>query len=373
MPNFKPKTNKKIKINKNSIVTVDNKHNEIIESINKKEYDIPKLEQQIDFLNIKLENAEDRIKKENITKKINSIERKINNIKNLKLNYYLDNSKLIFDYFENKKDICKDNNKKIMLNNFFKSSKEKNDINNNDNDKDVNYSKKYLINVDDNFLNIDDYIEKPYNCKCGGEYVPVEYDGIMICKLCSKQEIHLIDHDKPSYKEPPKEVCFYAYKRINHFREILAQFQAKETTQIEDIVIENIKKQVKKERLQKSQLTNNKTKQILKKLGYNKYYEHIPFIKEKLGIKPPTMSIELENTLCNLFMEIQSPYSKFCPNERQNFLNYYYVLYKMCELLGQDQYLDHFYMLKDPVKRMEQDVIWKKICDELKWQFIPTP
>ena len=33
-------------------------------------------------------------------------------------------------------------------------------------------------------------------------------------------------------KEPPKEVCFYAYKRINHFREILAQFQAKETTQI---------------------------------------------------------------------------------------------------------------------------------------------
>ena len=32
---------------------------------------------------------------------------------------------------------------------------------------------------------------------------------------------------KPSYKEPPKEVCFYAYKRINHFREILAQFSSK--------------------------------------------------------------------------------------------------------------------------------------------------
>ena len=111
----------------------------------------------------------------------------------------------------------------------------------------------------------------------------------------------------------------------------------------------------------------------MKKLGYNKYYEHIPFIKEKLGIKPPTMSIELENTLCNLFMEIQAPYAKFCPNERQNFLNYYYVLYKMCELLGYDEYLKYFYMLKDPIKRMEQDIIWKKICAELNWEFIPTP
>ena len=111
----------------------------------------------------------------------------------------------------------------------------------------------------------------------------------------------------------------------------------------------------------------------MKNLGYNKYYEHIPFIKEKLGIKPPTMSIELENTLCNLFLEIQQPYAKFCPNERVNFLNYYYVLFKMCELLGEDEYLPHFYMLKDPVKRMEQDEIWKKICEELNWEFIETP
>jgi len=29
-------------------------------------------------------------------------------------------------------------------------------------------------------------------------------------------------------------------------------------------------------------------------------------------------------------------------------------------------------MLKDREKRMEQDDIWKKICDELNWQFIPT-
>ena len=40
------------------------------------------------------------------------------------------------------------------------------------------------------------------------------------------------------------------------------------------------------------------------------------FIKDRLGIKPPIMSPILEETLCNLFMDIQIPYSKYCPNDR---------------------------------------------------------
>ena len=31
-------------------------------------------------------------------------------------------------------------------------------------------------------------------------------------------------------------------------------------------------------------MDNKKAKDILKKLGYNKYYEHIPFIKDKLEL-----------------------------------------------------------------------------------------
>jgi len=41
-------------------------------------------------------------------------------------------------------------------------------------------------------------------------------------------------------------------------------------------------------------------------------------------------------------------------------------------LLGEDGYLEHFPMLKDPEKRMEQDEIWKKICLDLDWEYIPT-
>ena len=237
-----------------------------------------------------------------------------------------------------------------------------------------NFVNKYLINIDDSFINIDNYINISNICKsCNkGELIPVDHEGILIFNNCHINVKYLVDNEKSSYKEPPKELCFYAYKRINHFREILAQFQAKETTQIPDEVLENIKLQIKKERITLEQITNKKAKDILKKLGYNKYYEHIPFIKDKLGIKPPIMTPELEETLCNLFMDIQAPYAKYCPDDRVNFLNYYYTIYKLCELLDQTQFLDYFPMLKDREKRIEQDDIWKQICNELDWEFIPT-
>ena len=42
------------------------------------------------------------------------------------------------------------------------------------------------------------------------------------------------------------------------------------------------------------------------------------------------------------------------------------------ELLDQTQFLDYFPMLKDREKRIDQDDIWRQICNELNWEFIPT-
>jgi hypothetical protein len=380
MPTFKPKSNKKIKFNKKSVVTIDTKHKEFLNEFTKDENNI--LDYKSEMINLKKQLRDENEsltieQKLDIKDKISELKESIKDIKHKKKDYFLDNSKYIFDYFENKKNISTGTNSQTItnksnaLNNFFKI---KEDDKVNLIQKDNNTVLKYLTNVSDDFLDINNFVYQTDICQVchKGELIPLEEDGIMVCNICSRSIPYLIENEKPSYKEPPKEVCFYAYKRINHFKEILAQFQGKETTQIPPDVIENIKLQIKKERIELVQITNIKTKEILKKLGYNKYYEHIPFIKDKLGIKPPIMSPELEETLCNLFIELQSPYSKFCPDDRVNFLNYYYTAYKLCELLGEDSYLEHFPMLKDPEKRMEQDVIWKKICQELDWEFIPT-
>jgi len=367
MPNFKPKTKKKIRMNKKSIITVDNKHNEKMREINiirKKK--IPQLKKEKKILKERILTETILEKKLDLQDKLHEVKIELSRLKVVRKKYLLDNSKYIFDYFEKKKEISEGNNKTKILHSFFDNKSVNKPTN-------QSFVQKYLTNVDEKLLDINNYSQKNDVCpNCSCELIPVDYEGVLICKGCSQFYPYLIEHEKPSYKEPPKEVCFYAYKRINHFREILAQFQAKETTQIPDQVLIEIKQQIKKERIDLTQMTNKKAKCILKKLGYNKYYEHIPFIKDKLGIKPPIMNPELEETLCNLFLEIQKPYAKHCPGDRVNFLNYYYVLYKMCELLGETKFLAFFPMLKDPVKRIEQDDVWKKICKELKWEFIIT-
>jgi hypothetical protein len=380
MPSFKPKTTKKIKVNKKNSTTLDGKHKEFVNEFHKDEQDnIPKL--KLERENIKLllhKNKEERtLTIEQILDYKDRVEEIGTLIKSLKIkkkDYFLDNSEFIFDYFENKKNISKGDaptNKNKILDSFFKIKTENVNVIENKNN---NIFQKYLSNIDESFLDINSFITSTDICQScyKGELIPMDDEGVLICNICSTNVPYLIENEKPSYKEPPKEVCFYAYKKINHFKEILAQFQGKETTQIPVEVIESLKLQIKKERIDLEKLTYYKVKELLKKLGYNKYYEHINFIKDKLGIKPPIISQDLEETLCNFFMEIQYPYAKHCPDYRVNFLHYYYVLFKLFELLGEQHYLPEIPMLKDREKLIEQDTIWKKICGELDWEFIAT-
>jgi len=384
MPSFKPKTDKKIIVSEKSTITLDGKHSEKISDFSKDESRIQELTLELRVLKEKhsritgsalsgqrLDQQLERVDR------MNAIKSEIRCLKQSKSDYFLDNSKYVFGYFENKKQISDGSNQMVpntRLDSFFKVNTDAERTIRNMESSNHNIIQRYLSNIDTAFLDVDKYVYASDVCKScyKGELSPIEDEGVMICNLCGNSIKYLVENDKPSYKEPPKEVCFYAYKKINHFKEILSQFQGKETTQIPAEVIENLKSQITKERIELSDLTYYKCKDLLKKLGYNKYYEHINFIKNKLGIQPVLISQELEKTLCNFFMEIQYPYAKHCPDYRVNFLHYYYVVYKLFELLDQTAYLEHIPMLKDREKLIEQDSIWKKICDELDWEFIAT-
>ncbi len=175
-------------------------------------------------------------------------------------------------------------------------------------------------------------------------------------------------------QETSEKIVNYSYKRENHFNEWLSQFQAQEMTTIPEEVIEQLRGELKKMKIKKLEdITHAKIRGLLKKLRLNKYYEHVPYITNILnGIKPPNMPQELEETLRIMFKDIQRPFDDNCPTERKNFLSYSYVLYKFCELLSEDEYLQYFPLLKSKEKLYQQDVIWKKVCNDLKWEFIPT-
>lgn len=217
-----------------------------------------------------------------------------------------------------------------------------------------------------------------YTCKkCHEPRIMSLAEATMICPMCGDAEInfemgaHNMSYDQEVNSDV--NICF-AYKRINHFNEWMAQFQAKESTFIPQEIIDSLRYELKKIRISDmTHITQKKVKDLLKKLKFNKYYEHVPQITNMLsGVSPPTMPSHVEEQLRNMFRDIQEPFERHKPKGRSNFLSYGYCLYKFCELLGHDEFLDSFPLLKSREKLYQQDCIFKKICDDLEWEFLPT-
>ena len=367
--------------------TIDEKHTEMLNLFENYELiQVPQLQEEIENLKLQVKTLKSNQIEVymDIRDKIIKKRQEIKHLKSQRKNYLLENSNYIFQYFEQKKDISTGGAKQSVnvLNSFFKIKVKEEEETSSENTIDTFQNSRkafqnYWKNVNNEITNIQDFVVTTDVCQyCfKGELIPQDEEGILICNndKCAKFITYIVDSSKPVNKEPPNEVSYTAYIRLNHFKEILSQFQAKETTQIPPEVIAQIKARIKKERIKDyKQIDYDKMREILKKLRLNKYFEHIQYINSMFGIKPPVMNEELHETLCVLFIEIQKPWAVHCPPNRTNFFNYTYTLYQLCVLLDQTQYLPYIPMMKDREKQLEQDMIWKKVCNDLDWKFFPT-
>jgi predicted nucleic acid-binding Zn-ribbon protein len=208
---------------------------------------------------------------------------------------------------------------------------------------------------------------------CSVEMTFYQNEAKLGCPSCGFEEFILIDSEKPSYKDPPREITYFAYKKANHFNEWLAQFQAKENTDIPHDIIDQVLGELRKERIRDpKKVKKEKILEVLRKLKLSKMYDHVQQIKNRIQqqMTSLTLSKEVEEKLQHMFKEIQPAFIKYCPKGRSNFLSYPYVLYKMCQLLEMDEFLPCFQLLKSREKLYQQDQVWQKICQDLGWQFI---
>jgi hypothetical protein len=228
------------------------------------------------------------------------------------------------------------------------------------------------LNIAENADNIKKMAEHCAPCNIPREEITSE--GILVCPKCGSEEYALVVSDFPSFRDPPKERNNYAYKKQNHLNEILNQFQAKESTEIPEDVMNEVICEIRKRRIDNiALLTEQNIREILKKLGRNRYYEHAAHILSRLnGNPPPTITPEIEDKIRAMFQEVQAPYLLYCPDERRNFLSYSYIIYKFLELLELDEYKVHFPLLKSRDRLIQHDTIWKKICEYLQWEFIQS-
>jgi hypothetical protein len=246
--------------------------------------------------------------------------------------------------------------------------------------KRADFNELYLAKIDPDYVGKSVEAEKDpsycYDCKQFKDLDRTQ--AKLVCQKCGAFENETLDSDKPSYtREQSNDISNFAYKRINHFKEILNQIQATENTDIPQEVYDMILLEMHKERRYNlAELEYKLVKRYLRKYkdrDYNKYYEHINQIICRLtGIKAPRFTQIQEERLLNLFEKIQPAFDKHCPKKRSNFLSYNYILFKFCELLGYDEFLPYFQLLKSSTKTCEQEKIYLKICQEMQFQFIPT-
>ena len=89
-----------------AITTIDNKHTELLDDFRVIEtITIPNLESELATLKSRFKKAIHLDEKLEIRDCIRDTKAKMRDLKNRKKNYLLDNSKYIFDYFEQKKQI----------------------------------------------------------------------------------------------------------------------------------------------------------------------------------------------------------------------------------------------------------------------------
>ena len=358
---FKDKPLKKIIAD--TRVTIDAIHNDIVKEFKDNKISLTDKKGELEKLNeIEGKTEEDKEKISSLKNEIG----KMNQKKDDEVDYYLETSELLTEYYSRKDGTFEEENQELSVLDFMnKKNKEK---------KSDDLINKYMVKVDDNVIPEKKNINLDICSSCNSVLTLKTVDSVLCCENCGFTEKIIINSEKVSYKDPPRESSYFAYKRINHFNEWLAQFQAKETTDIPQEVYDGIMKELKKDKFIKlEQLSYKTVREILKKLKYNKYYEHIPHIINIINGRPaPVLTRQYEDQLRMMFKEIQTPFMEHCPSDRKNFLSYSYVLHKFCELLELDELLSYFPLLKSREKLQQQDNIWEKICSSLKWQYIAS-
>lgn len=385
--------------------TLDSFHKHTLKTMESREKDIPSIEKKINKLEkeynklIKKDNkkcSEKEIEKKfELNRKIKELQKERDEIITSKQTYYLNTMDDLTKYYYNLDlniDFCQNEDENAITEGVQNDTKTGTifDFFKNDNQTKSNLSdfiskedkinKKdiydnYLTKLNKNEDNKVDYVKNYTYCfNCDQDKVLIQSEALYVCEQCGECDTILMENMKQSYKEPPKDVCVFNYKRETHFIEGLQLFQALESTTIPDDVYDAVINEIKKERITDLTLiTRSKMRLILKKIGKSKYFDNIPSLIKKInGIPPPKLSKELEEKLKIMFKEIQEPFDQVCPKTRVNFLNYAFVFRKFLELLDEEDFIEYFPLLKSREKLYEQDMIWKKICEKLNWPYMAS-
>lgn len=239
-------------------------------------------------------------------------------------------------------------------------------------------SKHKRSDSDTNNLHID-CKKKCKRCDSENMTESVECTSTSICIDCGYQEtnLSLVNNFKINHNDSKRiNICpKYSYEKKSHFINTINQFQGKtdnKRNESIDIVIETLKKEIKKYNIFKNKkniktITKEHIYLFLKDLNCTQYYNHINYIYHKITGIPLNDISHLTEKLLQDFDQFVQMHYKLYPGK--NF-NYQFLLF---QLLMRHKYqcsLNDFNLLKTTERKVLHEHMCKHVFEELGWNYV---
>lgn len=207
---------------------------------------------------------------------------------------------------------------------------------------------------------------------CMQPLVLVQLKSLLTCNVCGYSTPHLDSTSSNMSYSDDMAYSAFSYKRQSHFEDWLKQLQAKESTVVSDEILRQVMETLHRAGVTSADVTHRKVRDALKELKLRWCYDYCSQITAKItGNPPPSLTTDIEEKCRVMFVAIQPFFEKHALG-RTNFLSYPYCLYKFFQLLGLDEHLHCFNLLKSRDKMERMDDIFKRISAELNWEWIPS-
>jgi hypothetical protein len=208
---------------------------------------------------------------------------------------------------------------------------------------------------------------------CSGRLLVNERKATLCCEECGASFPHIDLSAGTHGSHGEIEFVAQTYKRSNHFLEWLNQLQAKESTEVDDTILEQVMEVMYDKGVRKpDDVTPQTVRTALKALKMRSHYEHVCQICCRItGRAPPRLHGSIEERLRLMFIAAQEPF-EIVKGRRKNFLSYSYTLQQFMRLIGvssRDMGRLAFTLLKGRDKLDRQNQIYEKMCQHLDWEY----
>lgn len=199
---------------------------------------------------------------------------------------------------------------------------------------------------------------------CGSE----KRDPKKQCENCLSMEINY--HPESSKVQDPDELI---QKKIKYFKQRLDKLDMSILPDNPETLIAKISSELDRSNIRK--IDNSILKEIMKKIGLQKYYDYRTYIRCRLLkiVLPDILTYEDKDIAIGRFVEVLNAWFIISEDPDKSFISYPFCMKKIFELLDTKKF-DLYLPLLDldcSDANLEKNMyIWKKICNYLQWQYI---